>query len=606
MSTYADASLIYYPSGYKAGTAYSLKPTDGSGDLDFTRASSATRVNSDGLIESPRTNLVLYSEEFDNAYWQKNAVTLTANTINAPNGTLTADQINESVANTTHGVFPSSGTSVVVGQSYTVSMYVKKGNRSYCGLEAFFNTTNGAIAFFNLDNGTLLYQFAQGSGYSITNSSITNVGNDWYLLKSTFTFGATTAYVGVCMASTQWTTGTSYNNTYVGDTSKFMYIWGAQLEQGSTATEYIPTTTSARTTFAGITQDGTSASNIPRIDYTGGGCGKLLLEPQRTNLITYSEDFSNAAWTKSNCTLTSLYAPSILDGKNSFLITSTAFGANLATSVSSSNNTQTFFVKKGNWDFVQILNFGSSAAYANFDINNGTLGSKGTLTPSSFISYLGNGWYKISAYFNSSITSTRIYFSNTINDAYGGGASVPIGSTLELAAAQSELGSYPTSYIPTTTTAVTRVADASVTTGLTSLIGQTEGVLYWEGETTKINDDLIYFNRSIVNTVAILKNATNGIIGKIRYGSSDISITSSAFVGNAKIAIAYKTGDTALFVNGVKIATNTTPFAFTGALADLTVMNSPYFQGQEAKKVQSAMIFKTRLSDADLIALTTI
>ena len=57
MSTYSDASLIFYHSGYKAGKLYSLKPTDGSGDLTFTRASSATSVNSSGLIESVATGV---------------------------------------------------------------------------------------------------------------------------------------------------------------------------------------------------------------------------------------------------------------------------------------------------------------------------------------------------------------------------------------------------------------------------------------------------------------------------------------------------------------------------------------------------------------------
>ena len=115
MSNYTDASLIYYPSGYKAGEAYSLKPTDGSGDLTFTRASTATRVNESGLIESvatgvpridftgggcgklllepQRTNLLLYSELFNNAYWSSFGITITPNSTTSPDGTLNAQKL---------------------------------------------------------------------------------------------------------------------------------------------------------------------------------------------------------------------------------------------------------------------------------------------------------------------------------------------------------------------------------------------------------------------------------------------------------------------------------------------------------------------------------
>jgi hypothetical protein len=93
MSLFDDASLVMIPSAYKDGKLYSIKPTDGSGDFTFSRSTAATRVNADGLIESvtdnvprldytdsscpalklepQRTNLIEYSEAFDNAYWTK-------------------------------------------------------------------------------------------------------------------------------------------------------------------------------------------------------------------------------------------------------------------------------------------------------------------------------------------------------------------------------------------------------------------------------------------------------------------------------------------------------------------------------------------------------
>ena len=68
MSLFDSASLVVTPNGYKAGKLYSIKPSDGAGDLDVVRATSATRVNASGLIEIPRTNLLLRSEEFEDAY----------------------------------------------------------------------------------------------------------------------------------------------------------------------------------------------------------------------------------------------------------------------------------------------------------------------------------------------------------------------------------------------------------------------------------------------------------------------------------------------------------------------------------------------------------
>ena len=121
MSIYDNAGVVQIPSGYKAGTTdnlYSVLPANGNGDFNATRGSTATRVNKDGLIESvatnvprldyplidgvvqdcptlllepQRTNALQYSEEFENAYWINNGITITANQIVSPDGTQTAD-----------------------------------------------------------------------------------------------------------------------------------------------------------------------------------------------------------------------------------------------------------------------------------------------------------------------------------------------------------------------------------------------------------------------------------------------------------------------------------------------------------------------------------
>ena len=93
MSYFDDASLVMIPSGYKDQKVYSVKPLDGSGDLTFSRASSATRVASNGLIEKVRTNIILQSQDFTTTWSTNASPTITANTTVAPDGTTTADTI---------------------------------------------------------------------------------------------------------------------------------------------------------------------------------------------------------------------------------------------------------------------------------------------------------------------------------------------------------------------------------------------------------------------------------------------------------------------------------------------------------------------------------
>mgnify|MGYP000875625852 CR=1 FL=1 len=94
MSLLDTASLIVTPNGYKEGTLYSVIPSDGSGDMSVVRATTATRVNSAGLVELVPYNLFEYSEQFNNAAWNNTSgVTITANSAIAPNGTMTADRL---------------------------------------------------------------------------------------------------------------------------------------------------------------------------------------------------------------------------------------------------------------------------------------------------------------------------------------------------------------------------------------------------------------------------------------------------------------------------------------------------------------------------------
>jgi hypothetical protein len=132
MSLFETASLVVTPNGVKTSKLYAIKPTDGSGDLDVVRATSATRVDANGLVEIPRTNLATYSEQFDNALWVKTRATITSNSTTAPDGTSTADKLIEDINLLTHDI--SRNITLVNGVVYSFSFFAKKAERKWVSI----------------------------------------------------------------------------------------------------------------------------------------------------------------------------------------------------------------------------------------------------------------------------------------------------------------------------------------------------------------------------------------------------------------------------------------------------------------------------------------
>ena len=191
------------------------------------------------LAEPQRTNLYPYSSDF--TQWDNQNTTISSNLVTSPDGTENASEILETAVNGNHGRYDTFNSVSGGATDYTVSMFVKKLNRRYFALQNWYGVGRGAIAFFDLDTGTLLYEFAEGTDYTVNNSKIEDYGNGWYKISTTFQIPSSAAlYVGFVLADTEWTTGTSYGNPYTGDITKGAYIWGAQLEIGSYPTSYIP------------------------------------------------------------------------------------------------------------------------------------------------------------------------------------------------------------------------------------------------------------------------------------------------------------------------------------------------------------------------------
>ena len=350
-------------------------------------------------------------------------------------------------------------------------------------------------------------------------------------------------------------------------------------------------------------------ANLPRIDYTGGGCGKLLLEPQRTNLETYSEQFDNAAWSLINATITPNADISPDGYTNADRIYDDAASAqhrvwkNISV-VSATTYTFSVFAKKGSLRYCYLLTTAAGATDRYyFDLQDGV-----SITAGGKIEDYGSGWYRISAQVTAAATDNYIFAFNLTDSSSSPTYSGTGTGYHTIYGYQVEAGAYATSYIPTLGAAVTRGADACSKTGISSLIGQTEGTLFLDviAQVTGASQSISVSDGTASNRIDIRLTGANYIAGVgVIGGVVQFSITSTTFTQGQrlKIALAYKNNDIALFSNGALIASATSA-TIGGTLSryglDLNVaqfMNSP---------VNQALLFKTRLSNSELASLTTL
>lgn len=365
-------------------------------------------------------------------------------------------------------------------------------------------------------------------------------------------------------------------------------------------------TTATRKNSAGLIESVTI--NIPRIDYTNGSCPSLLVEPQRTNLLTYSEQFDNAIWSKQNATVTanSTTAPSGVSTADSLIASNgtanfkglyTAQGASAPKSFS-------FFAKKGNKDWAILLGYnGDNNCW--FNVSNGTIGTIGSNYTNAKIENYGNGWYRCSATLNTLISGTNlgIYVSNADNStSCTGDGSTP---SLYIWGAQCEAGAYASSYVPTVATAVTRNADVISKTGISSLIGQTEGTIFIDfnvNNLTSQTSDPVIFSTSGTNYIRL------SVARVISYFESNtVSIVSASNViinGRNKIAVNYKNNDFSLYVNGVLVGSNNSGSVVAKSNFALNYLPTSIFD--PSLFYNSIQLYKTKLTNTESIAITTL
>jgi hypothetical protein len=417
-----------------------------------------------------------------------------------------------------------------------------------------------------------------------------------------------------------------------GKTYKFTvdvaYTSGAiKLQTGSGANLFNPTLVEGTNTFyftASNTQflfirSNTNVDvlidNVSVKEYLGqevvpdSGCGSWLLEPQSTNLVTYSEDFSDAFWLIQNASVTlnnaispdgTLSATKLIENTSNS-IHRILNGAGLTVS---GNVSMSIFAKKGERNWIRLTNNNIQGAF--FDLDNGVVGAV-IFGINAKIENYGNGWWKCSIS-QTGVANERlgVYTSiDGVNTTYQGDGT----SGVYIWGAMLEQQSYATSYIPTNGAASTRLQDLANNSGNATLINSTEGVLY--AEIAALSDDLNF------RTITLSDGTTNNNVGFGYRNNSNVIYTFLQGVINSssivtvsditsvnKVAIKYKSGDFSMFVNGIKVFTSTTAFTLTG-LNELAFDNgagAANFHG----KAKALVVYKEALTDEQLICLTTI
>jgi len=386
----------------------------------------------------------------------------------------------------------------------------------------------------------------------------------------------------------------------------------SQIPESGAGDFTVQRTTTVANRSTRINKDGfieTVLDNVPRLDYPLGGavngCPALLVEPSATNLFQRSEEFNNAYWTPSNVTPTPNSTGTLdpFGGNNAELITKTS-AVNTVAGISrgapfsaTGTHTLSVFIKSsvGNSVLLRMDSVNNTANTA-FTFSTKTFSNSGANFISSSFQEFSNGWFRLSltASVQSTVWNVDVIqlFSNPTNDAFW------------IFGAQLETGSVPTSYIPTTTAAVTRSAEIISDTTATALIGQSEGTIYLEVDAPNPSQQVFAIGSGATNSLHIYKIASNlyrvSINGQSGGGSFDLT-DSSPRTGFVKLAVAYKSGQSALVVNSSTPVTSAAALTF-GALTSVNFFGT--YQAALPFRVRALSVYPNRLSNAQLATLT--
>jgi len=626
-------------------------------EFDFSRGSSATYVAKDGLIKTAglqATNLVnngdfseLGSELVVNGNFDTDSDWfLSDSTISNGKLNISTTSINNTAQQ--------SITNLTVGESYKIEYNIN--SISTGGLVVYesshirppYETSVGVYSNTFIATSTTQTIYVRTSGTTtatIDNVSVKQVDpNDYWTLASSWSFGDGVAnYTDT--ANNQIAQSINLNaGTYKlkfnisNATGSGARIWignsaGAVSYTDNTYQNYIngdytinivvPSNQTSFAFYGNLAGSSFSIDNIsvqeiqtdtPRIDFSDSVKGALLLEPQSTNLLEFSENLKK--YENSNTICTSNYAISPDGTKNATRVDFTASFTNALGINGTVNNgetiTQSVFVKYIDAQFVQLW-FGSGGlggGNSNFDLINGT-----TSNPSGSLSTMknmGNGWWRISSTRTAASTASDtgvfklVVVDSLTSSRFGDEAN---GSVLVFGGQYEKL-SYPTSYIPTFGSISTRIADVCNNSGSAQDFNSEEGVLYAE-IAALANDGTVRYlalsdgthNNRVTILYYGLENRIRAIVSSGGTNSMDKNFIVTSVLDFHKIAVVFKENDFSLWIDGFERRTDTSGLTPIGLdTLEFRLSGANNFFG----KVREVQVFTEAKSDAFLQALTTI
>jgi len=622
-------------------------------DFDFTRGSSATRVNAQGLVEDVQilsSNLVQNGDFSQEGAEQITNGDFSSDTawVKAPTGAAISGGV--AILNSLSVTYIFQDI-LIVGKTYKItfdatissgSFYIGE-NGAAINIYTVGTYTN-EVAYFTVSSSArfIIRKFGEGVlNATIDNVSVKEVGQDWTLgtgwsigdgkaesngsqstisdIEQNITLNQGSTYIvkfdlirsaGTLYPKVGNTTGTGLTSTQ--SVSQNIVAGSSNKLELRADANFIGSITNI--SVIEITSD----TNLPRIDYTGGE-GHWLFEPQSTNLLTYSEDFSQTVWNKGGVNISSIgISPS---GSISTLLTEdTSNGEhriyhNNISVLSGVVYTDSFYIKSNGRSKIRLSYTGFNNYEPKFDfVNNNLISSTGGTTANIKSVSFGDGWYKVSVTDTATLTNLRSVISLMKDD----GSFIYVGNGTSGAyiwGAQLEQQSFATSYIPTEGSIKTRLQDAAFGAGSSDLINSTEGVLYAEiasfisTDVTEPNRYLTLTNGTSNERIALLFGGNTNQLRAIAFSNTqsiNLSFTTSLTDAKQfnKLAIKYKSGDYAFFLNGIKIGGSTETNIFTAnTLNDLSFDvggGTQKFRG----KVKCVAVFKEALNNDELECLT--
>ena len=601
-------------------------------EFDFSRGTSATYVAKDGLIKTAgiQPNIVnngdfseLGSELVTNGDFATDSDWTKGTGWSIADGRASYDGLNG-----TQQIFSNTGYSPVIGKTYKITFNVLSqgdGNNTASFGGVVFSNTNLAVdsyEFYVTAVGTGRFGIfgRDGGVFSIDNVSVKQVDpNDYWTLGSDWTVGDnkvigdnsdTESTQQIFPDNTSRTLRIKYTLT-VDSGQVAVYMSGLTKDWKTASGTYTDTitTTSKTIEFDGRNADPFSGTitdiivqeiqtDTPRIDFTNDTKGHLLLEPSRTNSLPYSEDFTtyndNHLSIESNTQET--LSPQGIYNATKFTATNTdPYIFKSGINVTANTQTASIYVKgvgnsigkEGRILFWYIGTAGGSNSSITFTLTSDWQRVEGSSTPTS-----------------SGTLAIRVDLPNVAE----------VGDESYVYGFQMEEGSYATSYIPTTGTTSTRNADVCNNSGSAQDFNSEEGVLY--AEIAALADDGGFremgLSNNTVNTRVLFSytGTSNRVRGNVKIASSSTNFNlyydATDVTDFIKVAVKFKSGDYALWVNGVERATNTTSDIF--AVNELTHLNFTSGTGSSSAmlgKVRNLQVFTEALTDEQLKKLTS-